>query len=76
MIEMDGKEVKTEVFEEAVRGAFVDIERIIDSIDELQKNGGKKKISVWIHPESCMCKYYLIFSFKWRISKFEKRLLR
>jgi polyribonucleotide nucleotidyltransferase len=45
MIEMDGKEIDGDVFEEAVRKAFLDIDKILLSIDELQTTGGKEKIS-------------------------------
>uniref|UniRef100_A0AC34F1Z2 Polyribonucleotide nucleotidyltransferase n=1 Tax=Panagrolaimus sp. ES5 TaxID=591445 RepID=A0AC34F1Z2_9BILA len=45
MIEMDGKEIEIVVFEEAIRQAFLDIDKMLASIDELQKNAGKQKIT-------------------------------
>uniref|UniRef100_A0A914Z387 polyribonucleotide nucleotidyltransferase n=1 Tax=Panagrolaimus superbus TaxID=310955 RepID=A0A914Z387_9BILA len=45
MIEMDGKEIEIVVFEEAIRQAFLDIDKLLSSIDELEKNAGKQKIN-------------------------------
>jgi polyribonucleotide nucleotidyltransferase len=45
MIEMDGKEIEIVIFEEAIRQAFLDIDKLLTCIDELEKNAGKQKIA-------------------------------
>lgn len=46
MIEMDGKEIKTEVFEESVFKAFGAIDSLLSSIDSLKEQAGKPKAAV------------------------------
>ena len=46
MIEMDGKEVKPEVFEESVFKAFGAIDSLLASIESLKNQAGKPKAQV------------------------------